>query len=552
MRIPAVVLTAVLGLTACTSPWAEGPSEEEQPAAEVRLATPAAGLTVVPEDDPVAAAIGASRALFDRAEVAVLAQDGDTAATLLGSSAAVGLGVPLLLVPAGRGEATAVGEELDRLGTTTVLAVGAAAETTVEGPEVVGVQADPEAVGAATGVEFGEPVEVASDGGPEEVAALEPERPAVLVEEDAAEASAAPSTSDGGGTLPPVDRADPLSGTVVVATGEGPTTAGIATARAAGARVQLTGGETDPRASADLVSAFADESPESVVALGGDLAAEEGLDWKLEAATSGTGLPGGGQLVLPGRMLVALYGSPGTSSLGVLGEQDLEASIRRAEDVARPYEDLVDVPVVPTFEIIVTVASSEPGPDGNYSTELDMEELRPWVDAAGEAGVYVVLDLQPGRTDFLEQAKRYRSLLEEPHVGLALDPEWRLRPGEVHLQQIGSVGIEEVNRVVTWLADLTREAALPQKLLVLHQFRLSMLRDREGLDTSRDELAVMVHADGQGGQGAKQETWRALRQDAPKGIFWGWKNFYDEDEPMLTPEQTVADVDPRPDLVSYQ
>ena len=40
--------------------------------------------------------------------------------------------------------------------------------------------------------------------------------------------------------------------------------------------------------------------------------------------------------------------------------------------------------------------------------------------------MYVVLDLQPGRTDFLTQAKRYEPLLALPHVGLALDPEWRL------------------------------------------------------------------------------------------------------------------------------
>jgi hypothetical protein len=207
---------------------------------------------------------------------------------------------------------------------------------------------------------------------------------------------------------------------------------------------------------------------------------------------------------------------------------------------------------VPAFEIIATVASSVAGPDGNYSTESDVDALRPWVEAAGAAGLYVVLDLQPGRTDFVTQAERYRSLLELPHVGLALDPEWRLAPGQVHLTQIGTVGIDEVNSVVAWLADLTREHALPQKLLVLHQFQLRMIPGRERLDTSRDELAVMVHADGQGTQGDKQATWRALHQNEPAGIWWGWKNFYDEDAPMLTPEQTMAQVQPTPSLVSYQ
>jgi hypothetical protein len=122
----------------------------------------------------------------------------------------------------------------------------------------------------------------------------------------------------------------------------------------------------------------------------------------------------------------------------------------------------------------------------------------------------------------------------------------------VHLTQIGSVGVEEVNRVVTWLADLTQENRLPQKLLVLHQFRLDMLPGRERVDLSRDELAVMVHADGQGAQPDKQATWAALRAGAPKGLWWGWKNFYDEDLPMLTPEQTAEQVRPQPHLVTYQ
>ena len=131
--------------------------------------------------------------------------------------------------------------------------------------------------------------------------------------------------------------------------------------------------------------------------------------------------------------------------------------------------------------------------------------------------MYVLLDLQPGREDFLSQAKLYAALLERPYVSLALDPEWRLAPGQVPLRQIGSVGIDEINSVVTWLADLTRAKALPQKLLLLHQFRLSMIRDRDRLDTSRPELQLMIQMDGQGGQGVKLATWGAVRRGRPPG-----------------------------------
>jgi hypothetical protein len=302
-----------------------------------------------------------------------------------------------------------------------------------------------------------------------------------------------------------------------------------------------------------VVSSLATAHPQSVVALGAQFADEQGLDWKLATATTGTQLPGGGQLLFPGRTLVALYGTPGTAALGVLGEQDLPASIERATQHAMMYQPLLQGPVVPAFEIIATVASGAPGPRGDYSTEVDPESLRSWVQAAGKAGIYVVLDLQPGRADFLSQATHYQSLLEQPNVGLALDSEWRLAPDQLPLQQVGSAGIDEINSVAAWLADLTRSHSLPQKLFVLHQFGLSMIQERDRLDISHDELAMTIHADGQGTQPMKQDTWQALHQDLPPGqLWWGWKNFYDEDHPMLTPQQTVSEVSPVPNLISYQ
>jgi hypothetical protein len=250
--------------------------------------------------------------------------------------------------------------------------------------------------------------------------------------------------------------------------------------------------------------------------------------------------------------MVALYGHPGTPAMGVLGEQGVAESVRRAKALAAEYQPFVSEPVVPAFEIISTVADNAPGPDGDYSAEMTVADLRPWVDAARDAGVYVVLDLQPGRTDFLTQARRYEELLAQPHVGLALDPEWRLGPQQRHLAQIGSVGVDEINSVIDWLAGLTREHSLPQKLLMIHQFRLSMVTGRERLDTSRDELSVVLHADGFGTPGLKFETWNALHQDVPAGVSWGWKNFYDEDSPTFTPAQTMQIGPTTPVFVSYQ
>ncbi|MFD2093217.1 hypothetical protein [Blastococcus deserti] len=559
MRIRGLPVALVLALLSggCTSFAGDPEPARREPERPVVTSTPDEPLTVVADTDPVVSAVTMSAVLFDRAPVVVVARDGDRAGTLLAASAAVGLGVPLLLEPAGGGPPDLLAGEVGRLGAGTVLAVGEADGTLTVGgpggggPDVIAVPADPAAVETVTGLAFEPSDPVSTRNDPRTVAALDPAAPVALTVEAPATSAAAP----GDASLPGVRRAEPLARTVVLSTGEAASTAALATARAAGAAVALTSGETDPRASPEAIAALSQVAwarPEAVVALGAGFDAEDGLDWKVRTAAGGTQLPGGGQVLFPGRLLVALYGHPGTAALGVLGEQDVAAAIERARAHAAPFEALVEDPVVPAFEIIATVASSAPGEDGNYSAEAEVADLRPWVQAAGEAGLYVVLDLQPGRTDFLTQAQRYQELLELPHVGLALDPEWRLPPDGVHLTQVGSVGVDEVNQVGAWLADLTRERALPQKLLVLHQFQLRMIDGRERLDTSRDELAVMIHADGQGSQGDKQATWRALHQNPPAGVFWGWKNFYDEDAPMLTPEQTMAEVSPRPDLITYQ
>jgi hypothetical protein len=269
------------------------------------------------------------------------------------------------------------------------------------------------------------------------------------------------------------------------------------------------------------------------------------------AAAEAPQLPGGGRVLFPGHRLVALYGHPGAASLGVLGEQRVAAAVARARRVARPYRRLSDVPVVPAFEIIATVAQRSKGRDGDFSGESTVRSLRPWVEAAGRAGMLVVLDLQPGRADLREQARRYRPLLRLPHVGLAVDPEWKLQRRQRPLGQIGSIDAAEINRTSAWLAAVVRAEGLPQKLFVVHQFRLSMIGREHLLRTDRPELAVLVHMDGQGGSPQKEATWDAVRRTRPAGTRLGWKNFYDEDHPTYSPERTMRHH-PAPVMISYQ
>ncbi len=313
----------------------------------------------------------------------------------------------------------------------------------------------------------------------------------------------------------------------------------------AGGGTVVVGDFGDTDALAELVDG------RSTVLLGGDSTPTQ--RWQVALATSDRRLFGGGTRMFPDRRIVAYYGNPLTFRLGLLGETDAARAVERVAERARLYEADGLPPVQPGFEIIATVASVSAGDDGDYSNETDVEVLRPWIEAAVENDVSVILDLQPGRTDFVTQAKIYEEYLRLPNVGLALDPEWRLGPDQRHLRQIGRVTAEEVNAVVDYLVELVHEETLPQKILILHQFQTRMLPDRELIETP-PELAVVVHVDGQGSLGSKYGTWAAMLDfpsPSDQTLWWGWKNFIDEDFPTATPGQVNAVV-PLPVIVTYQ
>ena len=572
---PALASIAVgaVVLAGCTADPQPTPSPTQTSATELvaEVTTPRT-TTVVATDDAVRTAVAASREVYAQAPLVVLAED-DPAALATAASVAVAAGTPLLLDDGGAGRLTA---EFDRLGTSHVLTVGE-----VSAPEGIEAAAVPEDLGrlSAVGIDLGERQTVEESELVEQVAALDRPETVVL---DLGDTPSATETEKSSTTLSlpgwsstsaPSGSAEAdlwTDGTTVATPSSAPSRTtllidptddldpsmlipALASARAAGVPViEMPGG--DPRASTETVQALADI--DTALAVGNSFESTDRLTTRLQTVATGVELPGGGQLMFPegpaltGKKYVALYGTPGTPALGVLGEQDVPATIARAEETARGYRALTDDHVVPTLEIIATIASAGPEADGSYSRGRSVDELRPLIEAAGDAGMAVVIDLQPGRTDFLTQAQRYAELLEYPHVGLALDPEWRLAPDQVHLRQIGSVSADEVNQVSDWLAQFVRDRDLPQKMFLLHQFSLRMITDRERLNVDHDELATVIHADGQGSQPAKAGTWTTLHQGAPP-VHWGWKNFYDEDQPMLTPEQTYQ-VQPTPDLVTYQ
>ena len=491
-----VALASVIAATSCSSPARPGQQSHVRLAARIRLPGPKTSV-LAGAADVVAGDL--AHDLFASAPVVIAANMDRSAELAAAARSALRAHAPLLLASAGGAVVSAgLRGQIKALDPRAVLAVGVAPNVLAAALPGIRVVADP----------------------------------AML-----------PATK----TPPPLGR---LALLVRPGDRDTATLAAITTAQVAGARVIAVRGG-DPRTDPAAIAALSADRPRRVIAIGAGFGPARQLASRVADAQTGVQLPGGGQVLFPGRLLVALYGHPGAPALGALGQQDLSASIARARKVAAAYRTRRRVPVIPALEIIATVAEAHAGPDGDYSYQSSVAFLRPWVRRATVAGMYVILDLQPGRASLLAQAKSYRSLLELPDVGLALDPEWKLGPGQLPLHQIGSVSTSEVNTVIRWLAGLTAQHRLPQKLLVLHQFRLSMISDEHALDTRYQDLAILIHMDGQGTPADKQQTWEAITGAAPAGVFFGWKDFYAKDHPMISPQQTIART-PRLSMISYQ
>jgi hypothetical protein len=258
-------------------------------------------------------------------------------------------------------------------------------------------------------------------------------------------------------------------------------------------------------------------------------------------------LPRGGRTILPDYRVVAYYGAPQDDELGILGIGKPATAVKKLEKQAKGYARKTR-PVMPALELIAVVAAADAGEGGRYNLRQSDAVIRRYLKAARKAKALLILDVQPGRSDFFTETKRLRKWLKEPDVSLALDPEWRMKPGEVPGQVIGSVTAQEVNVTTDWLNKLTKREKLPQKLVLLHQFTDDMIPESD-LKT-RSDLSIVLNVDGFGTQSLKIAKYKEFTKQAHEHRH-GFKLFYKEDTNTMTPA-AVMRLQPRPDVVVYE
>jgi hypothetical protein len=262
-------------------------------------------------------------------------------------------------------------------------------------------------------------------------------------------------------------------------------------------------------------------------------------------------LPVANSGVVPGHLLIGFCGAPGSTALGEM-TGDLDAASRKLDQQIAQFHD--PRPTVPVVELIATTANHTPGPDGMYRSRASDATIQQYLDHARATQALLLLNIQPGRADFLPEAQAYEHWLTEPDVGVALDPEWAVDQGVVPGQKFGWTTGAELDGVAAYLGGLAARQRIPDKVLVYHQVAASVVREESDLRPHPGVTPIKV-VDGIGSPAAKKATWTLVMKEKPEHVQAGFKLFFQEDTQrgagLMTPAEVMA-LTPTPSYVLYE
>ncbi|WP_420175058.1 hypothetical protein [Luteococcus sp. OSA5] len=263
-------------------------------------------------------------------------------------------------------------------------------------------------------------------------------------------------------------------------------------------------------------------------------------------------LPRGGRKIFPAYRLFGYSGAPGAEGQGRLGIGKLDDRMVEMEQRAKPYAK--GRKIMPVMELIATTVHSKPGKDGLYRSHVDDAVIREWLTTARKHKAMLLLNIQPGRSNFPDEIKVYEKWLREPDVGLALDPEWRMGPDEIPMKTFGHVSAAELYESATWVSQLVAKHDLPEKVVLYHQLNEGVVGNEPQLKPAKG-VVLIKSVDGIGSPGAKVDTWERVVAKKPRHVHPGFKLFYQEDVEtggrLMTPAEVMA-LKPQPEYILFE
>jgi hypothetical protein len=140
-------------------------------------------------------------------------------------------------------------------------------------------------------------------------------------------------------------------------------------------------------------------------------------------------LPGS---ILPAKRVIAYYGNPLSTRMGILGEFEPEVMLRKLDAEVAAWSRLDPAhPAQPALHLIVLVATPHPGPSGRYRTRHDSAMIEKVYGWARSRNALLFVDLQVGQSTLQYELPWIEKFLVRPDVHLGIDPEFSMKSGGV-------------------------------------------------------------------------------------------------------------------------
>lgn len=258
-------------------------------------------------------------------------------------------------------------------------------------------------------------------------------------------------------------------------------------------------------------------------------------------------LPGA---LLPASRIVAYYGNPLSTQMGILGALPPEQMLDKLAQTAREWAKADSTHTVrPALQLIATVAQGRKGPDGLYRVRHSDSLIAEVAGWAERRNWLMFLDIQVGWSTVPAELPRLVPWLKKPWVHLALDPEFAMYGGRIPGRKFGTLDARDINYAIDFLAKIVEAEHLPPKVLVVHRFTDDMLTNYRLI--KRDpRVQVVIDMDGYGSPPVKIHMYDIIVAPHPVQ-FTGFKLFYHNDHPMMTLAQVLA-LRPIPVYIQYQ
>ncbi|RDC63495.1 hypothetical protein AHMF7616_02100 [Adhaeribacter pallidiroseus] len=274
---------------------------------------------------------------------------------------------------------------------------------------------------------------------------------------------------------------------------------------------------------------------------------------KLNSAVVGPDtLPGS---ILPGKRIIAFYGSPLSKRMGILGELPPDEMLAKLDIEVSKWEKAdPKTPVQPALHLIAVTAQNEPGVSGKYRLHLANSVIDSVLLIAQARQALVFLDIQLGTSTLQEELPLLEGYLKMPNVHVGIDAEFALKPGKVPGRNIGSFDAKDINYATEYLAQVAEENQLPPKLLIVHRFTQPMITNFKKIKLN-PYCQIVMHMDGWGSPTIKRSSYQKYIKGEPVQ-YAGIKIFYKNDIKrkgwrLLRPKEILA-LTPKPYYIQYQ